>query len=222
MKFFQSVIQSCDSPEFLGEVLRKYHYRDEDAETLRETALRIKESIEQNACWNCRMQITDMNEENSFMEVAMTLGEKIDQLQEQYLQTGLLTEGYMVETLASEILLRGYSAFNQWVSEQTDYAVSRYYFLGSSREYPLSMLPDLLDHLKLPVTCNQAYCMIPKKSVAFVAALSRNKNTHCQGICVGCSSPDCPNRMTEDNGVRYRLADMTDRPLSYGYARILG
>lgn len=253
MKFFQSVILSCDSPEFLGEVLRKYHYRDEDAETLRETARRIKESIEQSACWNCRIQNTDMNEEDSpgeevpieevpieevlieeapivespreesrFMEVAMTLGKEIDQLQEQYLQTGLLTEGYMVETLASEILLRGYSAFNQWVSEQTDYAVSRYYFLGSSREYPLSMLPDLLDNLKLPVACNQAYCMIPKKSVVFVAALSHNKNTHCQGICVGCSSPDCPNRMTEDNGVRYRLADMTDRPLPYGYTRILG
>lgn len=219
MKFFQTVIEACDSDGFLSEVIRKYHYREEDADALRETAHRIKKSIEQNACFNCRIREETME---VVMEVAMTLGEEIDKLQEQYLQKGLLTEGYMIETLASEILLRGYSAFNSWVAEQTEYGVSRYYFLGSSKEYPISMLPDLLRNLNLPITCNQAYCMIPKKSVAFVAALSSNKNTHCQGICVGCSSPDCPNRMTEDSQTRYRFADMTDRPLPYGYTRILG
>lgn len=78
----------------------------------------------------------------------------------------------------------------------------------------------LLQELALPVTCNAAYCMIPKKSVVFYAELTKDPFTKCAGICLGCGRRDCPNRMEEKENFPLRFADMTDRPLSYGYARI--
>lgn len=78
----------------------------------------------------------------------------------------------------------------------------------------------LLQKLALPVTCNTAYCMIPKKSVVFYAELTKDPFTKCAGICLGCGRRDCPNRMEEKENFPLRFADMTDRPLSYGYARI--
>lgn len=62
--------------------------------------------------------------------------------------------------------------------------------------------------------------MIPKKSVVFYAELTKDPFTKCAGICLGCGRRDCPNRMEEKENFPLRFADMTDRPLSYGYARI--
>ena len=191
--------------------------------------------------------------------VVMTLGAGVDQLQEEMLAAGKLTEAYMVEVLGSEILLLAYSALNTWVKEHTDFVVKRYYFLGVG-EYvtiqkdqwesidgegidgectdedgktagnrteaaakislELATLPDMLERSGLPVTCTEGYCMMPKKSVAFYAKLTKDRTATCEGICMGCGRKDCPNRM--DVGERTRGNRTLDRPLTYGYARILG
>ena len=52
------------------------------------------------------------------------------------------------------------------------------------------------------------------------AELTKDPFTKCAGICLGCGRRDCPNRMEEKENFPLRFADMTDRPLSYGYARI--
>ena len=186
--------------------------------------------------------------------VVMTLGAGVDQLQEEMLTEGKLTEAFMVEVLGSEILLLAYSALNAWVKEHTDFVVKRYYFLGMG-EYvtirkadqddmvgeqegennklarihtetvdrislELATLPDMLKRSGLPVTCTEGYCMMPKKSVAFYAELTKDRTVTCEGICMGCGRGDCPNRM--DALERTRGNRTLDRPLTYGYARILG
>ena len=166
------------------------------------------------------------------MTVGITLGKGIDDLQENYLQDGLLTESYMIEVLSSELLLKSYQAYTKWVADHRELHVARLYFLGSvagesgssekklNDRLQLENLPVLLWELQMPVTCNEAYCMIPKKSVVFYAELTKDAFTKCAGICLGCGRRDCPNRMEEKENFPLRFADMTDRPLSYGYARI--
>lgn len=169
-------------------------------------------------------------------EVVMTLGAGVDRLQEELLSEGKLTEAYMVEVLGSEILLLAYTVFNSWVKEHTDFVVKRYYFLGMGEkaviggadgkekaaevDLRLAALPEMLERSGLSVACTEGYCMVPKKSVAFYAELSKDRAVVCEGVCLGCGRKDCQNRM--EAGERARGNRVLDRPLTYGYARIFG
>ena len=199
--------------------MEKYHYDPEEYPNLKRLAGEMIPCLETEAGWQDReIQETFPGRDQSFLAVGITLGKGIDDLQENYLQDGLLTESYMIEVLSSELLLKLH--------------VARLYFLGSvagesgssekklNDRLQLENLPVLLWELQMPVTCNEAYCMIPKKSVVFYAELTKDAFTKCAGICLGCGRRDCPNRMEEKENFPLRFADMTDRPLSYGYARI--
>ena len=214
-KFFEDLLDEFLSPEFLDVVRKKYHYSEDQLSELENVASKLMPHVRRDACWNHRFFY-------NYAEVVMTLGEGPDILQEEFAGQGLLSECYMVESLASELLLRGYAAYNRYVAEHTNYHVARYHFLGSGQKFPLDRLGGMLKRLQLPVRCNAAFCMMPKKSVAFVAELTKDETSRCQGICVGCNSGNCPNRMEDGLHLGRMIADMTDVPLSYGYSRIFG
>lgn len=220
-EYFRHIIKQCADRDFLKGVCRKYHYHGEDIELLTKVAEKMKPLMLRQAVWEHRLfQKAPYEDYEELAEAVMTLGSEIDLLQEDYLRKGLLSEAYMMEALGSELLLCGYQAYNQWVADNTTWHVARYHFIGSEEEYPIEYLPELLERLGVPVTCNEAFCMLPKKSVAFIAELTQDGQVRCPGICVGCNSKGCPNRMTSAGG-RHAL-DMTDRPMPYGYARIFG
>ena len=218
---FSEITALCRDEQFLHSVMKKYHYDPEEYPNLKQIAGQMMPCLETEAGW----QDTDFEEtfpagERSFLAVGITLGKGIDDLQEKYLRDGHLTESYMIEVLSSELLLKSYQAYTKWVAGHRDLHVARLHFLGTEGTPGLENLPALLRKLQLPVTCNEAYCMIPKKSVAFYAELTKDAFTKCAGICLGCGRRDCPNRMEEKENFPLRFADMTARPLSYGYARI--
>lgn len=192
--YFADLLEKFQSPDFARAVCKKYHYREEDLESLCGVAKAMLSTLGKEAGWEHRLVFAEDHWET---ETAMTLGEGIDTLQEHYLSQGLLSEGYMVEVLAGELLLQGYGAYNRAVEQETSYHVKRYHFPGSGEKYPIESLEALLERLGMPVRCNAAFCMIPKKSVAFTAELTREANVRCQGICMGCSSLSCPNRVGE-------------------------
>ena len=217
---FSEVTQLCRSEEFLHSVIKKYHYAEDEITTLRQVAEQMQQCIGAKAGWQDVVS-------SPFCVVGITLGAGVDTLQEGYLGRGLLTESYMIEVLSSELLLKSYEAYTEWVAEHRDVHVERLLFLGSvtgdaglNEKLRIENLPALLRDLELPVTCNEAYCMIPKKSVVFYAALTQDPNVRCAGICMGCGRKDCPNRMEEKEDFPLHFADMTDRPLPYGYSRI--
>lgn len=218
--FFRDILENCTEEFFLHEVILKYHYLPEDKETLRRTAERMREQMLPHAVWEHRLF---RGEDGCPMaEVAMTLGEGVDELQAEYTRQELLSESYMLETLGSEILLRGYAAYNAWVADHTVYYVKGYSFPETGGRYALEVLPEMLKRLNMPVICNEALCMLPKKSVAFYAVLTEEAGTACPGICMGCGRRDCPNHMDGTIHRHWNFADMTDRPLPYGYTRIFG
>ena len=227
-KFFREILEKCTEDRFLDVVRERNHYSVTDRESLRLVATAMKRCMQKEALWSLEVQADTV-----FAAAVMTLGAGVDSLQDSYLQKGLLSEAYMVEVLGSEILLAGYEALNRYVAEHTEYRVARYHFLQDVKaqkanihqqepDVSLRKLPGLLMDSGIPVTCNSAYCMTPRKSVAFYAEFTRDADTVCEGICVGCANQECPNRMQKQAGNAWNFADMIDRPLPYGYARIFG
>ena len=227
--FFTSLLEEFVSPAFLKEVRIKFHFEEEQTAEIRKVAREMLPVLQKEAFWvraaytwkECPplAENAETDVEATYEKVAMSLGNGVDLLQESYSQTGLLLQSYMVETLSGELLMRGYDAYNRYIAAHTDRHVARYHFPGSGDSFPLEMLPELLKDLTQKITCNAAFCMLPKKSVVFVSELTQDETVHCQGICAGCGNITCPNRVGENSLIRKR---MTDMPLTYGYSRIFG
>lgn len=235
-KFFCDVIDNCIEEDFLQKVCEKYHYQPEDREGMKQTALAMQDSIREQALWR---HSYSPEKGNRLDGVVMTLGEGIDRLQEGCAAAGEFWTEYLIEILSGELLLLFYEAYNRFMEETTPYHVARYHFPGSEKEYPLAMVPELLKELSAPIACNESYCMIPGKSVAFFALLTKDKRVRCAGICGNCGRKDCLGKAavdTENGGgcqspagsgqagfPGLRAAGIKkEGPLPYGYARILG
>lgn len=226
-EFFPALLERFSGTEFLEKVCMKFHYEKDRMEELLKVAEEMLPLIRREAFWerrksdignNCASQTADA----VYEEVVMSLGSGLDDLQESFHEKGMLSESYMLEALASELLLEGYGAYNRYVKESGSRHVARYYFPGSEKEFPLKMVPALLSAFQVPVTCNEAFCITPKKSVIFLAELTADEQVQCESICTGCRNMHCPNRVENDSIRGRMLAKMADMPLSYGYSRILG
>ena len=225
--FFPDALDKFLAPVFLEGVRNKFHYDETQAFEFQVVAEEMMPLIREEAFWE-RRESSGENKHQSeacsviHEQVVMSLGNGVDCLQERYSERKLLSQSYMIEVLSSELLLQGYAAYNRYIRKNTDWHVARYHFLGSEEEFPLEMLPDLLKELTPLITCNSAFCMLPKKSVAFIAELTQDDKVRCRGICVDCNNLNCSNRMADSGLAEKRLSVMTDMPLTYGYRRIFG
>lgn len=203
------------SEDFLDAVMEKFHFWKEDREDFHAVGRRVENAVRKEAGFWYEKQ-------GEAALAVLTLGAGVDMLQEQYTQAGLLTECYMAETIAGELMKDACRAFNRFVERHTGEHVARYRFFGGQepgvRDYgrqepggqagagradgePVSGGPGLEEMSavlhRLGVTqvqCNRACCLIPKKSVVFLAELTADETVRCEGICAGCGRVDCPNR----------------------------
>lgn len=194
---FEDLTDYMTEEAFLQKVSGKYHYSESQLPMLAAVAASMQKQMlrdvaQERAGWNWG-GLSEMT------PVCITLGSGIDSLQEVYLEQGLLSEAYMVELIAAELLQQAYPLWNDWLAAQSDMRVRRYYFPGSDDCCALERLPELLRGLDVPVTCTEGYCMLPRKSVVFYAELTTEPGAVCQGICAGCGSPDCPNRVEQSS-----------------------
>ena len=169
--------------------------------------------------------------------VAMTLGEGVDRLQEYYEREHALSESYMVECVANELLLQMYADFNESYPKFHRRYVKRYVFVGE--EIPLDGMQKLLAEVygrqpaeigqENDITANEYGVLQPSKSVVFFALLSDNPGQQCQGICMNCGNLECENRMQEARQIQVRMGTQEmaatvepEQKLNYGYQRIFG
>ncbi len=235
-RFFPALLEEFVTPVFLEGVRRKFHFDGGQLAEIREVAEEMLPVLQKEAFWAravypsenlSHVETSGINEDGAqpamlyaaYEKAAISLGHGVDLLQESYSEKGRLLQSYIVEALAGELLMRGYDAYNRYVAAYTDRHVARYHFPGSEEAFPLGMLPELLKDLTQEITCNAAFCMVPKKSVVFISELTQDESVRCQGLCVGCGNAACPNRVEENPLIRRRVADM---PLTYGYSRIFG
>ncbi len=199
--FFTDLLDSFAEPVFLEKVRIKFHFGEAQTADLRAVADEMLPLMRQEAFWERRESCVPEwqgGKEGVYEEVVMSLGSGVDALQESYGRRGMLSESYMLESLAGELLMQGYAAYNRYIAEHADWHVAGYHFPGGEEGFPLEMLPRLLEGYGPRVTCNEAFCILPKKSVAFVAELTQDEKVRCAGICAGCSQIRCPNRMGGD------------------------
>ncbi|MBD5445141.1 MAG: hypothetical protein HDR29_06270 [Lachnospiraceae bacterium] len=225
--FFPDVLDKFLSPAFLEKVRKKFHYGETQVSEFQAVAEEMLPLMREEAFWVKKEFVVQSQHHiegrnAKYESVVMSLGSGVDCLQESYSEKGMLSQSYMIEVLASELLMQGYDAYNRYIRENTDWHVARYHFFGSEEEFPLEMLPQLLNELTLKVTCNSAFCMMPKKSVAFISELTQDESVKCEAVCTGCNNIYCPNRTTDDHPAKKRMTEMTDMPLTYGYSRIFG
>lgn len=181
--------------EFLDAVMKKYHFAQEDKASFRRVGRAVEAAVSKGAAFWCAPYEKEGAAAADTLAVALTLGEEVDALQEDYTRKGLLLECYMAEVIAGELLLTAYSRFNRWVEVQDRMHVARYYFFGEQEGLALQEMPGVLERLEeAEVSCNPACCLTPKKSVVFLARLTRDETAACAGICAGCGRKDCPNR----------------------------
>ncbi|MBD5506959.1 MAG: hypothetical protein HDR05_02595 [Lachnospiraceae bacterium] len=225
--FFPEVLDAFLLPDFLEDVRTKFHYGDTKTAAFQAVAQEMLPLMRGEAFWESRAFSGKKRHPGEcadavYESVIMSLGGGLDALQERYSKEGRLSESYMLEVLASELLLKGYGAYNRYVRENRDRHVARYHFLGSDEAFPLELLPELLQESVGQIVCNTAFCLVPKKSVVFVSELTQDSKVQCESICVGCHNLHCPNRAEDDSPRGRMLAKMADIPLSYGYSRIFG
>ena len=218
--FFLDLLDDFLKDTFLHRVFKKFHYGKTQWEELYGVAKEMLPLMRKEAFWerrkSCCIHKCQEHTHVKYEDVVMSLGNGLDHLQESYNKKGLLSEIYMLQNLASELLMLGYPSYNQYIENNLDWHVANYHFLGSEKEFPLEMLPKLLKGLTPKMTCNEAFCILPKKSVAFVAQLTQDKEIHCEGICAGCQSKNCQNYVTKD----FQHRKDGKIPLHYGYHRI--
>jgi len=214
------LIDKCTGSLFIDELCRKYHYPDEEKKPLADVALKMKEGMFCEAAFSYRLTNNDINMPS--VSVVITLGEGVDRIQDKYTESGMLSECYMTEVIAGELLLKSYRICNERIRGQFKLNVLRYLFPGSTSEHGISEIPDMLAKSGLNVKCNKAFCIIPKKSVVFHALLTPDEDAVCEGICAGCGRSECPNRADENEDWPGRVSDLAGVAFNYGYARIFG
>ncbi len=220
--FFPELLDRFSSEDFLRKVCAKYHYEEMRLGEMQAVAAEMMPLMRREAFWEtCFPWIWESEEKKGvcYEGVLMTLGKGLDCLQESYHSKGMLTESYMLEVLAGELLLQAYQEYNCHVDKAGNWHVARYHFPGSEEGMPLKMLPEMLSRFSGSVSCNEAFCILPKKSVVFLAELTQDEKVRCEGICAGCKSINCPNKMEENIQIGRMLPDIA---LTYGYRAIFG
>ncbi len=147
MKVRMSVEQQ-NSDEFINQVISKHHFSESDKERLVQVYQQIKMSMGPYAAYRINQKVTGVQaiDDGPAAIVSMTLGAGVDRLQERYMRNGQLEEAYMLDCLASELLLQMYGEFNAAYARFHRRYVKRYVFIGD--EIPASAIPDLLRDIK--------------------------------------------------------------------------
>lgn len=208
-EFFPDLLKRFTETDFLKNVCRKYHYGESQIAELRTVAEEMLLSMCREAFWErSRLSREDGRRIGGGTDivcekVVISLGSGVDSLQDRYSSKERLTQSYMIEVLAGELLMQSYEAYNTYVREHTNLHVARYHFPGSEETFPLETLSDLLRGFTDKVICNAAFCMQPKKSVVFAAELTEDESVQCRGVCVGCNSMHCPNKLYSADIIRY-------------------
>lgn len=217
--------------EHYKSMLGRYHFRQTDLEQLRclgEILLRTAEPvmyyapcrvIDEEESIHIQISDTDHAEEGTQLAVIVSLGDKVDALQNEYINKERLTEGYMIECIGMELLKAAYELTAERVWKKFGLWMGGFVFLGE--RYPLELTEDVF-RLLAPeeIFYNQAYMLTPKKTVVFMSKLQKERKDGYCHICDTCSNLRCPNRQSINEHKETKQNQSSN--LNYGYQRIFG
>lgn len=137
-----------DRGRFIKGIINKYHFEPEAENDIISVYEKMQSCMKPYAVYRMNQRdtgIKDIDNRQSAI-VAMTLGKEIDNLEEQLTDAGKLDEAYILECIASELLLTMYGDFNKEYAKFHRRYVERYVFIGE--EIPATDVPKLLKEVK--------------------------------------------------------------------------
>jgi len=151
------------------------------------------------------------NGSNSIITI-MSLGDFFDQWVYTYEEKSELMMAYIVESLAMHLLRIAYDKYIDVYFEKKKVYPSGILFFD---EKEMEMVPKLLLDMGIrDVKCNEAFVLIPQKTVVFRSNVEKNRASVCQDICSNCKNSTCEHRKSAYSASK--------EVLNYGYQRILG
>lgn len=173
----------------LENIMQRYHFCQEDFSALQSLSRMLTPLLQAEAyyIWKGKGEIISYN---NYAVVFLTLGDGADALQEVYLTRNCLSEAYMIECIALEMLTKAYEEFVKMIQKETGKWAIKIDFLGET--YPLELLPELYGQFgKMNITYNEKLVLSPGKSVVFLLPLSEKKSENPCNICKNCGSKEC-------------------------------
>jgi hypoxanthine-DNA glycosylase len=203
--FYQVAVSKAEYCQMLGQA----HFRESDMEE----GMCVWRELYGEACSKAMPQVWAWyrkGKEKNKITVVMTIGEQYDNWIAGYEERKELLKAYAVECYAMGILRKAYHTFGEQIYQREGSYIGGLQFL---EEEQMKKVPDLLKQMEISdVRCNEAFAMVPQKTVVFMTELSNKKKAECTNICQNCNQKNCPNRQENKiTGV-----------LNYGYQRILG
>lgn len=191
----------------IRDMMVRYHFRETDFFVLQ----RIYESILPLVKVTAYVDLVRTKEERLkypwidkelYAVVVMTLSDRIDRMQELYLEVEEVLTAYQMDCVALEIMRKGYCMLDLKIRESKALYPVRYDFLGE--KYPLSLGMELLKQIDgCPVRMNESGQLFPLKSAIYVLQLSDKPRHGDLNICEYCKEKDtCLFRKQPDSGCR--------------------
>lgn len=153
------------------------------------------------------------------LTVILSLGDFYDDWIDAFEKRGELLKAYAVENYALALMRKAYGVFGKEIYAREGKYPGELQFFD---EEQMQTVPDLLAELDITeVQCNEAFAMIPQKTVVFTTELSEEEKIDCGNICAQCNRVNCPNRQ-EAGELGEKKENYQDKSvLNYGYRQIL-
>lgn len=174
----------------IGDFLRRYHFDEKDKKDVFRLYRQVKPRVHAEFHW---VAIDDKDASKAL--VVVTLGQAFDEYQESFLKRGDIHKAYILDCLGLEMLWAAYDEIDRKLYEMTGLYPGDYVYAGDDA-LPITELPTLMGFLgQKQVTFNDAYALIPKKSVVFeVPLLLKKKEKYAR--CGSCSNVNCSMRLS--------------------------
>lgn len=159
--------------------------------------------------------------------VIMTLGAQYDEVIAHYEQNGELLKAYAADCLAMAVLKKGYAMFSDALYQCEKKYPGEFHFLEDEQ---MKRVPGVLSDMGITeVFCNEAFVMVPQKTVVFLTEMSDKKSEDCAEICENCTRRTCARKTCTRETSIWRETDKVEQwkqcgysGLNYGYRQILG
>lgn len=168
------------------DMIRRYHFWERDLVRLREMGRMTQEASSSEVYF-------EVSEDGKRVPVIVTLGSGVDKLQERYMERVRMTESYMIECVAMELLENAYGQIAECIYACTGMWMSGIDFLGD--KIPLGSMEEIFQRLKPQrIMYNQAYMLTPRKTVVFFTDLCMECRDGYRNVCTDCGNISCINR----------------------------
>lgn len=195
------------------------HFRSEDMEACLKAWDEMYQKTGGMSAGYAEVQVKIWYKKEDSLTAILSLGDFYDDWIDAFEKRGELLKAYAVENYALALMRKAYGVLGKEIYAREGKYPGELRFFD---EKQMQTVPDLLAELNVKeVQCNEAFAMIPQKTVVFSTELSSEKQVDCDDICAKCDRVNCPNRQ-KAGGLDEKVENYQDKSiLNYGYRQIL-